>query len=67
MNFWKEYQIVSFHRSIGSDFDKANRLIKMLNSLGIITVCDIDDYWMPGKEHPIHDIIRFNKINEKYC
>ena len=65
MNFWKEYQIVSFHRSIGSDFDKANRLIKMLNSLGIITVCDIDDYWMPGKEHPIHDIIRFNKINEK--
>jgi glycosyltransferase involved in cell wall biosynthesis len=37
----------------------------MLNSLGIITVCDIDDYWMPGKEHPIHDIIRVNKINEK--
>jgi glycosyltransferase involved in cell wall biosynthesis len=37
----------------------------MLNSLGIITICDIDDYWMPGKEHPIHDIIRVNKINEK--
>ena len=37
----------------------------MLNTLGIITVCDIDDYWMPGKEHPIHDIIRVNKINEK--
>jgi hypothetical protein len=33
--------------------------------MGIITVCDIDDYWMPGKEHPIHDIIKFNKINEK--
>jgi glycosyltransferase involved in cell wall biosynthesis len=37
----------------------------MLNSLGVVTVCDIDDYWMPGKEHPIHDIIRVNKINEK--
>jgi glycosyltransferase involved in cell wall biosynthesis len=37
----------------------------MLNSLGVITVCDIDDYWMPGKEHPIHDIIKVNKINEK--
>jgi len=47
------------------DFEKAHRLIQMLNSLGIITVCDIDDYWMPGKEHPIHDIIRVNKINEK--
>jgi hypothetical protein len=65
MNFWKGYQIVVFHRSIGSDFDRANRLIQMLNSLEIITVCDIDDYWMPGKEHPIHDIIRVNKINEK--
>ena len=63
--FWSQYQIVSYHRSIGADFDKANTLIKWLNSKGIITVCDIDDYWMPGKEHPIHDIIRFNKINEK--
>jgi glycosyltransferase involved in cell wall biosynthesis len=33
--------------------------------MGIATVCDIDDYWMPGKEHPIHDVIKFNKINEK--
>jgi glycosyltransferase involved in cell wall biosynthesis len=65
MNFWTQYQIVAYHRSIGSDFDKANRLIQMLNSLGVVTVCDIDDYWMPGKEHPIHDIIRVNKINEK--
>ena len=65
INFWTQYQIVAFHRSIGPDFDRANRLIQMLNSLGVVTVCDIDDYWMPGKEHPIHDIIRVNKINEK--
>jgi glycosyltransferase involved in cell wall biosynthesis len=65
MNFWKKYQIVSYHRSIGADFEKANALIRILNSMGIVTVCDIDDYWMPGKEHPIHDIIKFNKINEK--
>jgi glycosyltransferase involved in cell wall biosynthesis len=37
----------------------------MLKSLGIVTIVDLDDYWMPGKEHPIHDIIRANKINEK--
>ena len=65
LSFWTQYQIVAFHRSIGVDFDKANRLILMLNSLGVVTICDIDDYWMPGKEHPIHDIIRVNKINEK--
>lgn len=65
MNFWKQYQIVTFHRSIGPDFEKAYNLIQKLNEMGITTVCDIDDYWMPGREHPIHDIIKFNKINEK--
>ena len=65
MSFWSQYQIVACHRSIGPDFEKANELIKKLTENGIITIVDIDDYWMPGKEHPIHDIIRFNKINEK--
>jgi glycosyltransferase involved in cell wall biosynthesis len=65
MNFWKDYQIIVYHRSIGQDFEKAHALIQKLNDLGIITICDIDDYWMPGKEHPIHDIIRVNKLNEK--
>lgn len=65
MSFWSEYQIVACHRSIGPDFEKANELIKKLTESGIIVIVDIDDYWMPGKEHPIHDIIRFNKINEK--
>ena len=65
MSFWSEYQIVACHRSIGPDFEKANELIQKLTESGIIVIVDIDDYWMPGKEHPIHDIIRFNKINEK--
>jgi glycosyltransferase involved in cell wall biosynthesis len=63
--YWKQYQIVAFHRNITSDFDLGFKLIEMLNGMGIITILDIDDYWMPGKEHPIHDIIKFNKINEK--
>jgi glycosyltransferase involved in cell wall biosynthesis len=62
MSFWSQYQIVAFHRSIGPDFERTHELIQKLNSLGVITIADIDDYWMPGKEHPIHDII---KINEK--
>jgi len=65
MSFWSQYQIVACNRSIGPDFDKAHELIQKLNGMGIITIVDIDDYWMPGKEHPIHDIIRVNKINEK--
>lgn len=65
IEFFKKYQIIAMHRSIGPDFEKAAEIIEQLNKLGITTVCDIDDYWMPGKEHPIHDVIRFNKINEK--
>jgi len=65
INFFKKYQIVSFHRSLGGDFEKANKLINDLKSNGIKTVCDIDDYWSPGKEHPIHDVIKFNKLDEK--
>jgi glycosyltransferase involved in cell wall biosynthesis len=65
MNFWKDYEIVAFHRSIGHDFDKAKNLILTLNKMGIITICDIDDYWMPTKDHPIHEIIKIHKINEK--
>ena len=64
-SYWKQYNIVAFHRSIGPDFERALELIPKLKDWGVKTVGDIDDYWMPGKEHPIHDVIRFNKINEK--
>jgi glycosyltransferase involved in cell wall biosynthesis len=65
MNFWKEYQIVAFHRSLNPDFEASHALIQKLNDMGIVTIDDIDDYWMPTKEHPIYDVIRFNKINDK--
>lgn len=63
-NYWKKYQIVHFHRSIG-DMEKCPELITKLRSMGIIVIGDIDDYWLPGKEHPIHQLIVANKINEK--
>jgi glycosyltransferase involved in cell wall biosynthesis len=65
LNFWKQYQIVHFHRSIGPDMDRSIQFIPILKSLGIVTICDIDDYWLPTKEHPLHQLIIQNKINEK--
>jgi len=65
VNFWKDYQIIHFHRSIGPDMDRSIQFIPVLNSMGIITICDIDDYWLPTKEHPLHQLILQNKINEK--
>ena len=64
-NFLKQYQIVHIHRNIGSSYEGNDQLIKWISSLGITTVVDIDDFWLPGKEHPIHHIIVENKINER--
>jgi glycosyltransferase involved in cell wall biosynthesis len=65
INYWKQYNIVHFHRSIGHDFDFAVNLIKNLNNLGIVTIMDLDDYWLPTKEHPVHQLVLQNKLHEK--
>jgi glycosyltransferase involved in cell wall biosynthesis len=64
INYWKKYQIVHFHRSFGN-IDQCPQLIKSLQSLGIIMIGDIDDYWLPTKEHPIHALIVENKMNQR--
>jgi glycosyltransferase involved in cell wall biosynthesis len=64
LNFWKKYQIVHFHRSMGP-IENCPILIKSLQSLGIVVIADIDDYWLPTKEHPIHQLIIENKIHTK--
>jgi glycosyltransferase involved in cell wall biosynthesis len=65
INYWKQYDIVHFHRSIGQDYDQAPTLIQRLNALGIVTIMDLDDYWLPTKEHPVHQLVLQNKLHEK--
>jgi glycosyltransferase involved in cell wall biosynthesis len=65
INFWKKYQIVHIHRSIGGMYDQTVELLKLFKTEGIIGIVDIDDYWLPTKEHPIHSLILENKLNEK--
>ena len=65
VNYWKKYQIVHAHRNIGQDYDSSPELIERLKSLGIVVIIDIDDYWLPTKEHPIHQLILQNKVHEK--
>jgi glycosyltransferase involved in cell wall biosynthesis len=64
INYWKKYQIVHFHRSFGN-IDQCPELIKNLKSMGIVVVGDLDDYWLPTKEHPIYQLIVENKMNQK--
>lgn len=65
LNLVKKYQIVHFHRNIGHDYDATPKIIKYLRSMGVITIMDIDDYWSPGPEHPIHKLIIQHGINKK--
>ena len=65
INYWKQYDIVHFHRSIGQDYNQAPILIQRLNDMGIITIMDLDDYWLPTKEHPVHQLVVQNKLHEK--
>lgn len=62
-SYWKKYQIVHFHRVIGRDYDRSPKIIKKLNSMGIVTICDLDDYWMPGIEHPAYQLIKSNNLD----
>jgi glycosyltransferase involved in cell wall biosynthesis len=64
-SYWSKYQIVHVHRNIGSNYDNTPNIIRNLKSIGVIVIVDIDDYWLPTKEHPIHQIIVQQKINEK--
>ena len=65
VNYWKQYQIVHIHRNIGHSYEQTPTLIKFLKSIGIVVIVDLDDYWLPGKEHPIHSLIVQDKIHEK--
>jgi glycosyltransferase involved in cell wall biosynthesis len=65
INYWRQYQIVHVHRAIGHDYESTPNIIRNLQSIGIVVIVDIDDYWLPTKEHPIHSIIVANKLHEK--
>lgn len=65
VEYWKQYDIVHFHRTITPNYEISEQIIPQLNNMGIITICDIDDYWNPGKEHPAYNLIITNKIDER--
>lgn len=64
VSYWKNYQIVHFHRSIGNNPQRSSETIKMINRLGIVTICDLDDYWLPTKEHPAHALVMKNGLHK---
>lgn len=60
----KQYDIIHYHRTLGS-FEYMGEILEKTKSLGIVTIMDLDDYWAPGKHHPAYLIIKNNKLDEK--
>lgn len=60
----KQYDIIHYHRNLG-DFDKMEELLNRIESLGIVSIMDIDDYWAPGSHHPSYYTIKKYKLDEK--
>lgn len=63
--WWKKYDLVHYHRSIGPDYDASKAVAKRLTGWGIPHIMDIDDYWLPTPDHPAHHLVKKNEIDKK--
>jgi len=61
--FLQQYDLVVYHRSLGPDFAKSHKTVERLNTLGIASLCDLDDYWSPTADHPAHAIVKQNQLD----
>lgn len=64
VNFLKKYQIIHFHRTLGN-YEVAPQVIESIKKLGIVTIIDLDDYWLPTKEHPAYNLVIEHDLHKK--
>jgi glycosyltransferase involved in cell wall biosynthesis len=60
----KQYDIIHYHRTIGS-YEQMASLVQKFKSLGIVSIMDLDDYWAPGIHHPAYLLIKNAEIDKK--
>jgi glycosyltransferase involved in cell wall biosynthesis len=63
-NWLKQYDIIHYHRTLGP-YEQMENLIKKFDSLGIVSIMDLDDYWAPGTHHPAYHLIKNAEIDKK--
>jgi glycosyltransferase involved in cell wall biosynthesis len=73
-SFIQKYDIVHFHRTLpmitqrGVEqvyMEPVWNLIEKIRSLGVITIMDLDDYWMVGQEHPMYKMVKQSEMDVK--
>ena len=62
--FLQKYDIIHYHRSLCPDYQRSLKAIERIKKLGIPSIMDLDDYWLPNREHPAYMLVKQNKMNE---
>lgn len=65
IEYFRQFDIVHFHRHIGPYEGSEELFPKITENGGPILVMDIDDYWEPPTTHPLYEIAKNDKISEK--
>jgi glycosyltransferase involved in cell wall biosynthesis len=64
VEFFKEFEIIHYHRTIFNNLVDNLRLINELKTHGIKLIVDIDDYWELDKTHPLYMISLKNNLKD---
>jgi len=60
----KQYDIIHYHRTLGN-YEQMEQLVAHLDSLGIVSIMDLDDHWAPGPHHPAYLLIKNAELDKK--
>jgi glycosyltransferase involved in cell wall biosynthesis len=52
--YFKEFQIIHYHRFIFPDINRTVQIARELKKNGTVLIMDIDDYWLLDKTHPMY-------------
>jgi glycosyltransferase involved in cell wall biosynthesis len=63
-NYLKKYDLIHYHRTLHPDYNLSRQVMPIIKKLGIPSIMDLDDYWLPNMEHPAYGLIRNKKMDE---
>jgi len=64
IEYFKQFDIVHFHRHIGP-YEGSAELFPKIQESGTILIMDIDDFWEPPSTHPLYEIVKKENFSEK--
>ena len=62
--FLRNFDIIHFHKGVSNNYDYFIKALEFCKENNIVTICDIDDYWVLGEHHPGHSAFIRNKTDK---